>query len=170
MKMFYDEEGNLVESNMLLKVSEMKYLEQIKNGHLYMKNLDFHRNNEQEDAGDKDEGLLCRFKEGKLGINGVAFADVKNARLNLDGKYPIFCTCSVKFDKIADNRYIGIISKRLLDVFSKDKINCGVIVILARDIFEQRIYEALSKLGLEYDSNSEIDNFEEDTDQAIVRV
>ena len=147
MKMGFDESGNIVHSNLLLKVQKMKFLEEIQCGKLYMKPLYFHRINEREGAGDPTEGILADFDDALLEIDGITIADVKNCKLYVLGDRPIFCCFSVEFERISEREYTCTVDKKLLAEFTDDTDDYGIIII-KRDSLRQRISEALEAQSL----------------------
>ena len=147
MRMFCDETGNIVESNILIKISKMKYLEEIRCGKLYMKTLEFHRKNEKEVAGDEEEGMLMHFPEAILKIDGIEVGYAKDCKMYILGDRPVFWCLNVELERVSNNNFVCVIDKQLLADFVGDDEEYGFIVI-NKEIFRERVSKALEKLDL----------------------
>jgi len=147
MRMFCDETGNIVESNILVKISKIKYLEEIRSGKLYMKTLEFHRKNEKEGVGDDEEGMLMHFPKATLKIDGIEVGYAKDCKMYILGDRPVFCCLNVELERVSNNNFVCVIDKQLLADFVGNDEEYGFIVI-NKGIFRERVSKALEKLNL----------------------
>ncbi|MGN1158250.1 MAG: hypothetical protein ACI4TK_18925 [Agathobacter sp.] len=147
MKMGVDENGNIVRSNLLLKIQKITHLKQLQQGKLYMKRLDFHRKNEREGAGDADEGLVAYYPTATLTIDGVEIADAKDVRLHAFGDHPVFCCFSVELEKQNEHEHLCCVNKKLLSEFADSSGEYGMMLI-QRTAFRQRISDTLEKQNM----------------------
>lgn len=143
----FDAQGNITESNLLAKVTKLKYAEDIRAGKLYMNPLSFFRKLEMDGSGDKQEGLLASGSSGFIKYKGEIVAEITNIRTYLD--FPVFCTLSVQFVRNENNHYKFIFPQRLLKEFMCDAAEEYVLLIIERSEFQKRVEKALSNLHLQ---------------------
>ena len=162
MKIIFDDAGNIVESNMLIKIQKIEYLKQIQDGRIYMKNLDFFRKMEQCGVGDEKEGLLAEFCEGEVIFNGMVIAGVKNISTNLYANSPVLCLFRPKFERINENHYQCIITKKTIDELAWDENSEYGVLIIQRPEFEKKMIDRLNELDIGYAYGNVVytDNFD----------
>lgn len=145
--MAFDEQGNIIESNLLAKVTKRKYAEDILAGKLYMNPLSFFRKIEKDGIGDDQEGLIAAGSSGFIKYKGEIIAELTNIRTYLD--FPVFCTLSVQFVRHEGNHYKFIFPQKLLEEFMYDATEEYVLLIIERSEFQKRVDRALSHLELQ---------------------
>lgn len=138
---------NIMKSNLLAKVTKLKYAEDIRAGKLYMNPLSFFRKLEMDGIGDDQEGLLASGSSGLIKYKGEIIGEMTNIRSYLD--FPVFCTLSVQFIRIADNHYKFIFPQKLLNEFMYDVAEEYVLLLIERSEFQRRVDKALSHLELQ---------------------
>ena len=119
VEMITDDNGNVLESNLLIKVTKRNYAEDIQAGRLYMKSLRYFRELEQQGVGDEEEGLINTAPKGEIFWNGQKIGDVRNIRTYYD--CPVFCTATVSLKKQKNGSIKYTIPLKLLREFMLDK-------------------------------------------------
>ena len=112
VEMFTDDSGNILESNILLKVTKREYAEDIRAGKLYMNKLSYFRKLEQEGIGDEEEGLIDTAEKGIITCKGQPVIEVRNIRTFFN--CPVFCTLSVPLKRQEDGRVKYVVPSKLL--------------------------------------------------------
>lgn len=144
MRMYFDENDNLADSNLLLKISKIKHLKTLQQGVLYMNTLGSFRKYESEGMGDKEEGLLCKGSDFIVSINGSEISDVKNTAIYCYDKIPIFCIVSVPLTKVNDKEYEYVIDNQILKDFMLDPNEEYGVFLIGKDVFAHKIREKLN--------------------------
>ena len=145
MKMFFDTDGNLTDSGILLKISKLEYLEDLRRGKLYMNRLDTFRKFEQEGLGDKEEGLVGHFPKGTMSISDTVIADVKNISLYAFNKNPIFCITSIPLMKTASNKYSYKVDSQIFRDFMFDPAAKYGAIAIDKHAFEELFQKELTR-------------------------
>ena len=148
MNVQIDQNGNVVESNILIKIQKIEYLKQIQNGVLYMKNLDFFRKLESKGIGDSKEGFITEFKSGQLLANGVVIADIFKANISAFTKCPVFCFMSIKLETVETGNYRYTIPKKFIEEFAWDEKSEYGIILVDKEKFEEKVDAVLKELNL----------------------
>ena len=143
MWLYFDDEENIVDSNLLFKIGKMEHFTELKNGSLYMNKLSSFRKYETEGLGDKEEGLFTRFTEGTLYINGIEIGEVKNGETFMFNNAPVFCIASVPLRKAEEKKYEFVISKEMLKDFMLDDSEEYGVLLIRKDFFVEKIKEVL---------------------------
>lgn len=146
VSMYSDSNGNIVESNLLAKVTKLEYAKSIQSGKLYMNNLSFFRKLEEDGVGDDQEGLIASGQTGTGYYKGQKLFDIKNLKTYVDG--PVFCTMSVPLAKNADGGAEFKIPTQLLREFISDKNAQYALLIIDKEKFQERIQKAVDSQGL----------------------
>ena len=141
VEMITDDNGNVLESNLLIKVTKRNYAEDIQAGRLYMKSLRYFRELEQQGVGDEEEGLINTAPKGEIFWNGQKIGDVRNIRTYYD--CPVFCTATVSLKKQKNGSIKYTIPLKLLREFMVDKTADYVLMIINRNEFQKRIDEKM---------------------------
>lgn len=150
MTVFFDDDGNLIESNLLVKIQKIEYLKQIQQGQIYMKNLRYFNKLKQDGIGDDKEGFLADFTGGELIFDGVVIAEVKVASVSLHTYSPVFCLFNPKFECVGAGQYRCIIPKKTIDELAWDT-NCEYgALIIQKPLFDKRMIEKLEELNIGY--------------------
>lgn len=133
-------------SNLLTKVTKIKYAEDIRSGKLYMNKLSYFRKLEHTGVGDEREGFLCESASGYIMLNGEIVGECSNITTFLD--FPIFCATAVSFTKTDYNRGKFVVSKQLLKEFMYDENEQYVLLIINGEEFQKKVRDALAKARL----------------------
>lgn len=144
--MLKDSNGKIVDSNILLKITKLEYAEEILAGKLYMNNLKYFRELEQEGVGDEEEGAIYIGATGDLIYEGKVVAQIKNVNAYCD--VPVFCAISVPLREIEDNKYVFSVPLNMIKEFMYDQNSQYTAILINRYEFEKRINEALKKYEL----------------------
>lgn len=147
MWLYFDDKGNIADSNLLFKIGKLKHLEELQNGSLYMNKLSSFRKYETEGMGDKEEGLFTRFTEGILYVNGIEIGEVKNGETFLFDNAPVFCLASVPLQKVGEKNYEYVISREMLEDFMQDDGEEYGILLIRKDFFVEKIKNVLDESG-----------------------
>lgn len=146
MNMYFDKNGKMLESNILLKISELQYLEQLQKGKLYMNKLSKFRKYEQEGLGDHEEGMILSSSEGIVTVAGVEIADVKNVSLFAHSNTPIFCITSVPLKEIEKGHFQFVPDKRIFQDFAFEAGKEYGAIIIQRDAFIHKLKNKMDTL------------------------
>lgn len=146
VSMYHDPCGNIVESNLLAKVTKIEYAQYIQSGKLYMNNLSFFRKLEQDGVGDEQEGLIASGQIGVGYYNGQKLFDIKNLKTYVDG--PVFCAMSIPLLKSTDSEAKFKIPQQLLREFMSDKDAQYALLVIDKEKFQERIKNTIDAQGL----------------------
>lgn len=149
MKMIFDMNNNLLDSGMLLKISKLEYLEDLRRGKIYMNKLETFRKIEQEGQGDNEEGLIGHFPEGTMSIGDTVIADVKNISFYAFNKNPIFCITAVPLIKTASNEYSYKVDRQIFRDFIFNPTSKYGAMIIDKHAFAEAFQTELSKKNIE---------------------
>lgn len=159
--MGFDESGKLVESNLLVRIQKTEYIDQFKNGHIYMSKLETFLKDENSGIGDDYEGLLGIYDSGILTVDGVEIGEAKNIIVRVCGNIPVLCFMNVTMQE-SENGYRYIIPKKYLDEFAHDENEDYSLIIIDKQKFKDRIkeYNEKSGMGFYFNKVSYADKFE----------
>ena len=139
-------DGNIIESNLLAKVTRIEYAKDIQAGRLYMNNLSYFRKLEEDGIGDDQEGLIASGQTGTGYYKGQKAFDVKNLKAYMDG--PVFCAMSIPLSKNVDGTAKFKIPQQLLREFMCDKDAKYALLVIDKEKFQNRIEAAVDEQGL----------------------
>ena len=146
VSMQVDTDGNIIESNLLAKVTRLAYAKDTQAGRLYMNNLSYFRKLEEDGIGDDQEGLIASGQTGAGYYKGQKVFDVKDLKAYVDG--PVFCAMSIPFVKNADGADTFKIPQQLLGEFMCDKDAQYALLVIDKEKFQKRIEIAVDQQGL----------------------
>lgn len=141
-----EDKGNIIESNILIKVTKKEYADDIRAGRLYMKPLGYFRALEQMGVGDDREGFVASGVEAQIVYEGQILGYAKNWQLHVDCF--VFCTLSVDFEMVENGGNEFTISSKFLEEFMFDGNSEYVMVVINRAEFIKRIEQAMSPMEL----------------------
>lgn len=127
---------------LICKIQKMHYLKDIQNGHIYMKNIKYHKKQGKifpdTHLGDTNEGLVF---EGATLVNvsrGMVFSGPMGGTVSLFDENPIFCAMQVKFKNETDDQFISTLDPRMYKDFLHDSDEkYGIIYINATEFIER---------------------------------
>lgn len=141
VSMQVDMDGNIVESNLLAKVTRIEYAKDTQAGRLYMNNLSYFRKLEEDGIGDDQEGLIASGQTGIVYCREEKLCGIKNLKVYMDG--PVFCAMSIPLRKDADGVAKFKIPKQLLHEFMREKDAKYVLLVIDKEKFQNRIEAAV---------------------------
>ena len=141
-----DDKGNLIKSNILLKVTKKEYADDIRAGKLYMKSLSYFRSLEQKGVGDDSEGFVASGEEAQIVYEGQVLGHAKNWKLHINCF--VFCTLSVEFEENENGQNEFIVPSNFMEEFMFDGNSEYVMLMINRAAFIKRVERAMTKTEL----------------------
>lgn len=119
-----------------------------------MKPLAFHIENEQnfpgKGVGDSEEGVMTKFENAKMLINGQVVGTSVNGTISSNTSNPIFCSSLVAFELDGNNRVVYHPDKRMISDFTDgNEKKYGVLLIQFKDFF-QKIEKRCKELNISW--------------------
>lgn len=148
LRIYVDENNNIIGSNLLFRVSKMKYLEDLRDGKLYINKLSFFRKYEKEGIGDKEEGLLVYCETATMSVNGREYFDIKDLRAYTADDNPVFCFGSVTVKEVSPGIYNCVIDKRVFEEFIEKSDEEYGIMFIFEDAFVELLERRMEELKL----------------------
>lgn len=153
-------EVNFSRSGLLMKVGKREHLNALQNGTLFMKPVGFHIANESKfpgkGIGDAEEGLLTRFENAELLVNGTVVGQAVDGTVYANKQNPIFCCSAVGFCKEGTDKCVFKPDKRMVsDFVNGDPHDYGVILI-DRTAFIEQVAKRCKELDIAWLARSVI--------------
>lgn len=134
--------------NVLCKIGLNSHIQALQNGFVYMKNIKYHREQEQKypyfNTGDELEAMLLKKSNADFILNDTVKIPVELHNVGLDEKYPIFCTMEKNLKM--GQRYLP--DKRLKQDFALNKIEEYSVLIFDKETFINKCDDILSSKGI----------------------
>lgn len=147
-RIFVDENNIITGTNLLFRVSKMKYLKDLQDGKFYINKLSFFRKYEKEGIGDKEEGLLVYCKTATMSVNGMKFADIKDLRAYTADDNPVFCFGSVPIKEVSPGNYEYVFDKKIFTDFIEEPDEEYGIMFVFEDALVNLLERRMKELNL----------------------
>lgn len=147
LRIYVDKNNNIIGSNLLFRVSKMKYLEDLRDGKLYINKLSFFRKYEKEGIGDKEEGLLLYRETAAMSVDEQEDFDIKGLRVYVADNNPVFCFGSVTVKEVSPGIYNCVIDKRVFEDFIEKSDEKYGIMFVFEDAFIELLERRMEELN-----------------------
>lgn len=127
--------------NLIVKFGKKTHLEELKSGHIYMKDFHYYRNLEQQGQGDKLEGSL--YSNQYVYLDGIKLPATVIHEPDPNVKIPIFCATYINKNNasfyVLNNENFGAVVFDLDVDKIIDDFDCDYGLILEYDEFQSKI-------------------------------